>query len=398
MAYIFTSESVSAGHPDKIADQISDAILDAYLAQDPNSKVACEVLITAGRCIISGEVRSSADVNHVAVARQTLLSIGYNHDSVGFDAHSAEFTDLIHLQSPEINASVVDGGAGDQGLMFGFACRETPELMPLPIALAHRIIRKLEELRTTGLLPWLRPDAKSQVGVRYNNHQPTGIDHVVISTQHIPAVSQEEIRSSLIEHVIQPIILQPFEGEKPRIIINPSGSFVLGGPFADTGLTGRKIIVDTYGGSCPHGGGAFSGKDPSKVDRSAAYAARYAAKHLVATGYFDACTIQLSYAIGVVEPTSVFVDYRGPYAMDTELLSQLVRQQFDLTPKGISDTLQLRRPIYRQTASGGHFGRPDLPWEQVNAKVVEALRTCISDSMQHRAPFTTTDHINPQKK
>jgi S-adenosylmethionine synthetase len=362
MSYQFTSESVSEGHPDKVADQISDAILDAYLSQDSEAKVACEVLITTGKCIIAGEVRSNAQVDPVAVAKRVLNRIGYNNPEVGFDLHTASFENLLHQQSPEIFAGVVDGGAGDQGIMFGYATNETPEYLPLPIALSHRIVKELARLRHEAILPWLRPDAKSQVTVRYENGKPVGIDGVIISTQHDESVTQDEIRKALIDLIVLPIVA-PFNGGLvPLTLVNPSGSFIIGGPHGDTGLTGRKIIVDTYGGRCEHGGGAFSGKDPSKVDRSAAYAARYVAKQVVSSGRADWCKIQLSYAIGVAEPQSIYVETDRD-AATTEAIRKYIEETFDLTPNGIIKTLDLKRPIYEPTASYGHFGRPEFPWE-----------------------------------
>ncbi len=378
MSYIFTSESVSEGHPDKVADQISDAILDAYLQQDPNAKVACEVLITAGLCVIAGEITSDASVDAVSIAHQVLERIGYNDDAVGFNLYNAKFRNALHQQSPEINASVADGGAGDQGLMFGYACSETQELLPLPIALSHRIIDRLQTLRHSGSLPWLRPDAKAQVSVQYEAPcKPIAVDTIIISTQHTPDILQHEIREALLREVVQPILAEYNIRHTGQLLVNPSGSFVIGGPYGDTGLTGRKIIVDTYGGRCPHGGGAFSGKDPSKVDRSAAYAARYIAKHLLEATQLQDCTVQLSYAIGVAEPTSVYVDCGSDNRFTQEQLEQAVRKHFDLTPNGIIRTLELKRPIYSRTATGGHFGKPDLPWEHVETTVVKSIQTTL---------------------
>jgi S-adenosylmethionine synthetase len=378
MSYIFTSESVSEGHPDKVADQISDAILDAYLQQDPNAKVACEVLITAGLCVIAGEITSHASVDAVSIAHQVLERIGYDDDAVGFNLHKAEFRNALHKQSPEINASVADGGAGDHGLMFGYACSETKEHLPLPIALSHRIIDRLQSLRHSGSLPWLRPDAKAQVSVQYEApSKPIAVDTIVISTQHTPDILQHEIREALLREVVQPILAEYNIRHTGQLLVNPSGSFVIGGPYGDTGLTGRKIIVDTYGGCCPHGGGAFSGKDPSKVDRSAAYAARYIAKHLLEAAQLKECTVQLSYAIGVAEPTSVYVDCGSDNRFTQEQLEQAVRKHFDLTPNGIIRTLELKRPIYSRTASGGHFGKQDLPWEHVEPALVKSIQTTL---------------------
>ena len=374
----FTSESVSAGHPDKIADQISDAILDAYLAQDPQSKVAIECLITTQKLLIAGEVTSSAKVNAVNIAEKVLDQIGYNDLKVGFDWKTAAIEQVIHQQSPQIYQSVVHGGAGDQGIMFGHACSETPEFMPLAISLSHQIVRKLHELRTSGALPWLRPDAKSQVTISYEADKPISVDTVVVSAQHDESVTQAEIRRAIIELVLEPLLEPWLQVKQPEYLINPSGIFVLGGPHSDTGLTGRKIVVDTYGGSCPHGGGAFSGKDPSKVDRSAAYAARYIAKHLVASGLLSKCTVQLSYAIGVSEPTSVHIDSFGTHQVDLRLIEQCVRDVFPLTPNSIIEELGLKRPIYFPTASYGHFGNENFPWEQLDSKRIQKLKQLIS--------------------
>ncbi len=374
----FTSESVSAGHPDKIADQISDAILDAYLAQDPQSKVAIECLITTQKLLIAGEVTSSAKVNAVNIAEKVLDQIGYNDLKVGFDWKTAAIEQVIHQQSPQIYQSVVQGGAGDQGIMFGHACSETPEFMPLAISLSHQIVRKLHELRTSGALPWLRPDSKSQVTISYEGDKPISVDAVVVSAQHDESVTQAEIRRAIIELVLEPLLEPWLQVKKPEYLINPSGIFVLGGPHSDTGLTGRKIVVDTYGGSCPHGGGAFSGKDPSKVDRSAAYAARYIAKHLVASGLLTKCTVQLSYAIGVSEPTSVYIDSFGTHQVDLRLIEQCVKDVFPVTPNSIIEELGLKRPIYFPTASYGHFGNENFPWEQLDSKRIQKLKQLIS--------------------
>jgi S-adenosylmethionine synthetase len=370
----FTSESVSAGHPDKIADQISDAILDAYLAQDPQSKVAIECLITTQKLLIAGEVTSSAKVNAVNIAEKVLDQIGYNDLKVGFDWKTAAIEQVIHQQSPQIYQSVLHGGAGDQGIMFGHACSETPDFMPLAISLSHQIVRKLHELRTSGALPWLRPDAKSQVTISYEGDKPISVDTVVVSAQHDESVTQAEIRRAIIELVLEPLLEPWLQVKQPEYLINPSGIFVLGGPHSDTGLTGRKIVVDTYGGSCPHGGGAFSGKDPSKVDRSAAYAARYIAKHLVASGLLSKCTVQLSYAIGVSEPTSVHIDSFGTHQVDLRLIEQCVRDVFPVTPNSIIEELGLKRPIYFPTASYGHFGNENFPWEQLDSKRIQKLK------------------------
>ena len=370
----FTSESVSAGHPDKVADQISDAILDAYLKLDPLSKVACECLITTNILVIAGEVTSHAKIDPVEIAKTVLKDIGYDNDAVGFNCHKAIILNVIHTQSSEIFNSVVDGGAGDQGIMFGHACRDTKELMPLAIILSHKIVKKLHELRKDKTLPWLRPDAKSQVTLTYENGVPVSVDKVVVSTQHDESISQEDIRTAVIEKVIEPILGEWLKKKQPEYLINPSGSFTIGGPHGDTGLTGRKIVVDTYGGSCPHGGGAFSGKDPSKVDRSAAYAARYIAKHLVASGLMDKCTVQLSYAIGVSEPTSIHIESYGTHRCDLSTLVKVVYDLFPVQPNQMIEVFQLRQPIYAQTASYGHFGNENFPWEVINETIIDKLK------------------------
>jgi len=370
----FTSESVSAGHPDKVADQISDAILDAYLKLDPLSKVACECLITTNILVIAGEVTSHAKIDPVEIAKTVLKDIGYDNDAVGFNCHKAIILNVIHTQSSEIFNSVVDGGAGDQGIMFGHACRDTKELMPLAIILSHKIVKKLHELRKDKTLPWLRPDAKSQVTLTYENGVPVSVDKVVVSTQHDESISQADIRTAVIEKVIEPILGEWIKKKQPEYLINPSGSFTIGGPHGDTGLTGRKIVVDTYGGSCPHGGGAFSGKDPSKVDRSAAYAARYIAKHLVASGLMDKCTVQLSYAIGVSEPTSIHIESYGTHRCDLSTLVRVVYDLFPVQPKQMIEVFQLRQPIYAQTASYGHFGNENFPWEVINETIIDKLK------------------------
>jgi len=372
--YQFTSESVSAGHPDKVADQISDAILDAYLAQDPNAKVACECLITTGLLLIAGEVTSTAKVDHTAIAQKVLDRIGYLNDAVGFNHHTAEIRNVIHTQSPEIFNSVVDGGAGDQGIMFGHACNDTPELMPLAITLSHQIVQKLEQLRNDNTLPWLRPDAKSQVTVTYDENGPVSVDKVVVSTQHSEDISQAELHAAVIHHALEPILREWIKIKQPEYLINPSGSFLIGGPHGDTGLTGRKIVVDTYGGSCPHGGGAFSGKDPSKVDRSAAYAARYIAKHLVAAGVVTKCNVQLSYAIGVSEPTSIHIESFGTHRCDLNLLVRAIYDLFPVQPQAIIEAFGLKRPIYQPTASYGHFGNTNYPWEVLDSAKIQALQ------------------------
>ena len=370
----FTSESVSAGHPDKVADQISDAILDAYLKLDPLSKVACECLITTNILVIAGEVTSYAKIDPVEIAKTVLKDIGYDNDAVGFNCHKAIILNVIHTQSSEIFNSVVDGGAGDQGIMFGHACRDTKELMPLAIILSHKIVKKLHELRKDKTLPWLRPDAKSQVTLTYENGVPVSVDKVVVSTQHDESISQADIRTAVIEKVIEPILGEWIKKKQPEYLINPSGSFTIGGPHGDTGLTGRKIVVDTYGGSCPHGGGAFSGKDPSKVDRSAAYAARYIAKHLVASGLMDKCTVQLSYAIGVSEPTSIHIESYGTHRCDLSTLVKVVYDLFPVQPNQMIEVFQLRQPIYAQTASYGHFGNENFPWEVINETIIDKLK------------------------
>jgi S-adenosylmethionine synthetase len=372
--YQFTSESVSAGHPDKVADQISDAILDAYLAQDSNAKVACECLITTGLLLIAGEVTSTAKVDHTAIAKKVLDRIGYNNDAVGFNHHTAEIRNVIHTQSPEILNSVVDGGAGDQGIMFGHACNDTPELMPLAITLSHQIVQKLEQLRNDNTLPWLRPDAKSQVTVTYDENGPVSVDKVVVSTQHSEDISQAELHAAVIHHALEPILREWIKIKQPKYLINPSGSFLIGGPHGDTGLTGRKIVVDTYGGSCPHGGGAFSGKDSSKVDRSAAYAARYIAKHLVASGVVTKCNVQLSYAIGVSEPTSIHIESFGTHRCDLNLLVSAIYDLFPVQPQTIIEAFGLKRPIYQPTASYGHFGNTNYPWEVLDSAKIHALQ------------------------
>jgi S-adenosylmethionine synthetase len=370
----FTSESVSAGHPDKVADQISDAILDAYLAIDPLSKVACECLITTNILVIAGEVTSHAKIDPVEIAKGVLKGIGYDNDAVGFNCNKAIILNVIHTQSSEIFDCVVDGGAGDQGIMFGHACRDTKEWMPLAIMLSHQIVEKLHELRKDETLPWLRPDAKSQVTLTYENGVPVSVDKVVVSTQHDESISQADIRTAVIEKVLEPLLGDWLKVKEPEYLINPSGSFTIGGPHGDTGLTGRKIVVDTYGGSCPHGGGAFSGKDPSKVDRSAAYAARYIAKHLVASGLMDRCTVQLSYAIGVSEPTSIHIESYNTHRCDLYTLVKVVYDLFPVKPNQIIEVFQLRRAIYAQTAAYGHFGNEHFPWEKLDNSILIKLK------------------------
>jgi S-adenosylmethionine synthetase len=373
--YSFTSESVSEGHPDKVADQISDAILDAYLRIDPNAKVACECLITANHLVISGETNSIASVDAIKVARDVIRRIGYTDELIGFDCDQAYYLNLMHAQSPEINSSVLSGGAGDQGMMFGYACSDTQSLMPLPIMLAHQILLRLSLARRQGILLWLRPDAKSQVSVRYENDKPAYIERIVLSAQHAEWISQDEIREELIRQVINPVIAPYLTANVPDYLINPSGSFVIGGPHGDTGLTGRKIIVDSYGGMCPHGGGAFSGKDPSKVDRSAAYAARFVAKHIVTSGIAERCTIQISYAIGVSEPISIHVNTHETANIMDSRIEEIVTRVFDLSPNGIVRMLDLKRPIYRPTATFGHFGNKRYPWERINPGILHALES-----------------------
>ena len=377
MGYIFTSESVSEGHPDKVCDQISDAILDSYLAQDPNSRVACETLIKNNTVIVAGEITSNGTPNIEEVIRNTVNEIGYNHDDLGFNGNNCEIQNLISKQSPDIAQGVNEGegedldqGAGDQGLMFGYACSETPVLMPAPINLSHELVLKQSEVRKNGELSWLRPDAKSQVSVVYKDDRKT-VDYVsaiVLSTQHDEDISQDEIKAKVREKIINPIIPTEWIKEDTKIYINPTGKFVIGGPVGDCGLTGRKIIVDTYGGMARHGGGAFSGKDPSKVDRSAAYACRYVAKNIVAAGLAERCEVQVSYAIGIAEPTSITVDTLGTGNLSENEISQIVRENFDLRPKNLINLLDLKRPIYKNTASYGHFGREnkDFSWENTD--------------------------------
>jgi S-adenosylmethionine synthetase len=371
--YLFTSESVSEGHPDKVSDQISDAIVDAMIAQDPKSRIACETLVTTGLVVIAGEVTTDADVDLESIVRKTVNEIGYNDPDIGFDGHSCEVMVKLDKQSDDIAMGVDEGedkeqGAGDQGLMFGFACNETDTLMPAPIDYAHRLVRKQAEARKSGKLAWLRPDAKSQVTFRYEDWQPVAIDAVVLSTQHTDDISTEDLREAVMEEVIKPVLPEKWLHEKTLYHINPTGRFVIGGPVGDCGLTGRKIIVDTYGGMARHGGGAFSGKDPSKVDRSAAYAARYVAKNIVAAGLASKCEVQVSYAIGVAEPTSISVETFGTGTVDEARLVAVVREHFDLRPKGIISMLDLLLPIYQPTAAYGHFGRTDidLPWESLD--------------------------------
>ncbi len=363
--HLFTSESVTEGHPDKIADQISDAVLDAVLTDDPTGRVACEVLVTTGTCIVAGEITTKTYVDVPRIARSTIEHVGYNDATYGFDSNTCGVHNLIQSQSPDISMGVDTGGAGDQGMMFGFACDETPELMPLPIMMAHKLVRRLSETRREGVLNFLRPDGKSQVSVEYVENKPVRIEAVVISTQHSDDISIDELRREIKKHIIDAVIPSNMVDSQTKYHINPTGRFVVGGPHGDTGLTGRKIIVDTYGGMGRHGGGAFSGKDPTKVDRSACYMARYIAKNIVASGLATRCEVQLAYAIGVAEPVSVMVDTFGTGAIPDERFTDLVRENFSLTPRGIIDTLKLRRPIYRKTAAFGHFGRTEdtFSWE-----------------------------------
>ncbi len=365
---------MTEGHPDKIADNISDAILDAILTQDPEGRVACETLVTTGLAVVAGEITTKATVNYKQIIRETIEEIGYHNAEFGYDSNTCSVIDAIGTQSPDISQGVDTGGAGDQGLMFGFACNETPELMPMPIQMAHNLTRKLSEVRRDGTIPYLRPDGKSQVSIEYRDGKPFRVEAVVISTQ-TEDLPIEQIRADVLEKVIKPTIPAVLLDENTKYHINPTGKFVIGGPMGDAGVTGRKIIVDTYGGYAPHGGGAFSGKDPTKVDRSAAYMARYIAKNVVAAGLADKCTVQLAYAIGVAEPVSVLVDTHGTGTIDDARISEIVKQNFSLTPKGIIETLDLRRPIYKATARFGHFGRAndEFSWEKTDK--AEALRT-----------------------
>jgi S-adenosylmethionine synthetase len=366
--YLFTSESVTEGHPDKIADQISDSILDAILAQDPAGRVACETLVTTGLAMIAGEITTNCYVDFPRIVRQTIKDVGYTRAKYGFDSETCAVLSSIHEQSPDIAQGVDPGGAGDQGLMFGYACTETEELMPLPIMLAHKLVKGLSCARRDGLLEYLRPDGKSQVSVEYDGSRPVRVDTVVLSTQHSASVSNDTLREDLTEKIVKRVIPAEMMDKKTRILINPTGRFVVGGPHGDAGVTGRKIIVDTYGGAAPHGGGAFSGKDPTKVDRSACYMARYVAKNIVAAGLAERCMVQLAYAIGVAEPVSVLVDTEGTGQVGDDKLSEIVRANFTLTPRAIIETLDLRRPIYKKTAAFGHFGRsePEFTWERTD--------------------------------
>ena len=378
--FLFTSESVTEGHPDKIADQISDSILDACLTQDPYSRVACETLLTTGLAFIAGEITTKAYVDFPAIVRGTVTSVGYTDATFGFDAQTCSVISSIHEQSPDIAMGVDPGGAGDQGMMFGYASNENEDLMPTPISLAHKLTHRLAEVRKSGQLEFLRPDGKSQVTVEYDtNHKPTRVDAVVISTQHSETVDNKKLRAEVLEHVIQAVIPAQMLDTDTKYHINPTGRFVVGGPMGDTGLTGRKIIVDTYGGMGRHGGGAFSGKDPTKVDRSACYMARHIAKNVVAAGLAERCEVQLAYAIGVAEPVSVLVDTFGTGRLGDEKIQNLVREHFKLTPKGIIESLDLRRPIYRKTAAYGHFGRreKDFTWEATDK--ASALRSAAGE-------------------
>jgi S-adenosylmethionine synthetase len=373
--HLFTSESVTEGHPDKIADQISDSILDAILAQDPMARVACETLVTTGLAVVAGEITTTARVEYQDVVRAAIADVGYTRAKYGFDAETCAVLSTIHKQSPDIAQGVDTGGAGDQGLMFGYACRETAELMPLPIMLAHKLTRGLSTARREGILDYLRPDGKSQVTVEYDGMTPVRVDAVVVSSQHSPLVTNDTMRADITEKIIRKVVPGNMVDKNTKIFINPTGSFVVGGPHGDAGVTGRKIIVDTYGGAAPHGGGAFSGKDPTKVDRSACYMARYIAKNVVAAGLADRAMVQLAYAIGVADPVSVMVDTEGTGRIPEETITEIVRQHFKLTPRGIMEELDLRRPIYKKTAAFGHFGRcePEFTWERTDK--VAALKS-----------------------
>ncbi|EGA69254.1 S-adenosylmethionine synthetase [Vibrio sinaloensis DSM 21326] len=375
--HLFTSESVSEGHPDKIADQISDAVLDAILEQDPKARVACETYVKTGMVMVGGEITTSAWVDIEELTRQTVREIGYVHSDMGFDADSCAVLNTIGKQSPDINQGVdkadpKEQGAGDQGIMFGYATNETDILMPAPITYSHRLVQKQAEVRKNGTLPWLRPDAKSQVTFQYDQGKIVGIDAVVLSTQHCDSISTPDLREAVMEEIIKPVLPSEWINKETNFFINPTGRFVIGGPMGDCGLTGRKIIVDTYGGAARHGGGAFSGKDPSKVDRSAAYAARYVAKNIVAAGMADRCEIQLSYAIGVADPTSIMVETFGTEKVSHDVIVEAVRQNFDLRPYGLQEMLNLLQPIYKKTAAYGHFGREEFPWEATDKAAILA--------------------------
>jgi S-adenosylmethionine synthetase len=373
--HLFTSESVTEGHPDKIADQISDSILDAILTQDPHARVACETLVTTGLAVVAGEITTKAIIEYQDVVRAAIADVGYTRAKFGFDAETCAVMSTIHKQSSDIAQGVDTGGAGDQGLMFGFACTETEELMPLPIMLAHKLTRGLSQGRRAGGLDYLRPDGKSQVTIEYDGNRPLRIDAIVVSTQHSPDVTNEKMFADITSRIIKPLMPADMMDSSTKVFINPTGKFVIGGPHGDAGVTGRKIIVDTYGGAAPHGGGAFSGKDPTKVDRSACYMARYIAKNVVAAGLADRALVQLAYAIGVADPVSVMVHTEGTGKLPEDQLTDLVREHFKLTPRGIMEELDLRRPIYRKTAAFGHFGRtePEFTWERTNKAA--ALRT-----------------------
>jgi S-adenosylmethionine synthetase len=375
--FLFTSESVTEGHPDKIADQISDAVLDEVMRQDPKGRVACETLVTTGLVVVAGEITTTAHINYDEIARETVRQVGYDDANYGFDSDTCAVVCTIKRQSPDIAMGVDTGGAGDQGLMFGFACDETEELMPMPIQLAHHLTHRLSEVRKNKKVEFLRPDGKSQVTVEYRDGRPHRVDCVVISTQHSDTVSNEDLRAAVLEHVIKPIVPSKMLDAQTRFHINPTGRFVIGGPMGDAGLTGRKIIVDTYGGYSRHGGGAFSGKDPSKVDRSACYMARYIAKNVVAAGLAGRAEVQLAYAIGVAEPVSVMVDTFGTAAIPEEKITQLVRENFSLTPKGIIEALDLRKPVYKATAAYGHFGRSGAGFTWERTDVAEKLRKAV---------------------
>jgi S-adenosylmethionine synthetase len=366
--HLFTSESVTEGHPDKIADQISDSILDAILTEDPTSRVACETLVTTGLAIVAGEITTKAVIDYQQVVRATITEVGYTRGKFGFDAETCAVLSSIHSQSPDIAMGVDTGGAGDQGLMFGYACTETEELMPMPIMLAHKLVKGLSCLRRDGTLDYLRPDGKSQVTIEYDGNKPVRVDAVVVSSQHSPLVTNDTMREDITEKIVKRVIPAEMMDKNTKIYVNPTGRFVVGGPHGDAGVTGRKIIVDTYGGAAPHGGGAFSGKDPTKVDRSACYMARYVAKNVVAAGIAERALVQVAYAIGVAEPVSVMVHTEGTGRIPEERITEIVRAHFKLTPRGIMDELQLRRPIYKKTAAFGHFGRtePEFTWERTD--------------------------------
>lgn len=381
--HLFTSESVSEGHPDKIADQISDAVLDAILEQDPKARVACETYVKTGMVMVGGEITTSAWVDIEELTRETVREIGYVHSDMGFDANSCAVLNTIGKQSPDINQGVdkadpKEQGAGDQGIMFGYACNETEVLMPAPITYAHRLMERQAKVRKDGTLPWLRPDAKSQVTFQYEQGKIVGIDAVVLSTQHCDSISTPDLREAVMEEIIKPVLPSEWLNKETKYFINPTGRFVIGGPMGDCGLTGRKIIVDTYGGAARHGGGAFSGKDPSKVDRSAAYAARYVAKNIVAAGMADRCEIQLSYAIGVADPTSIMVETFGTEKVSHDIIIEAVRQFFDLRPYGLQEMLNLLQPIYKKTAAYGHFGREEFPWEATDKATMGKCHVCVA--------------------